>query len=109
MNRLQAVTDSVASALNGQSTSVSRRVRRELDQRVTAVQADGLVASTRIEMGGFVTAVAMHHVGMASEREARLSARSPLSVARNQLLVDSLTALAANEIDALSTKWRFGR
>ena len=86
-----------------------RRVVRELAARVHDVQMDGVVAATRVEMGGFVAQVAMHHLGMVSETEARLTLRSPLGAPRYQLIGDALAGLAANEIDGLSLKWRYGR
>lgn len=89
--------------------AVDRRAVSELAERASSVQADGIVAATRVEMGGFVAHIAMHHVGMVSETEARLTRRSPLGAARYQLIADSLAGLAANEIDGLSLKWRHGR
>lgn len=84
---------------------VASRTSRELVRRVERAEADGVVAATRIEMGGFVTHVALHTVGMASETEARLMKAHPTGAERYQLIVDSLTALAANEIDGLRLKW----
>lgn len=88
---------------------VARRASRELAERVSVAQADGIVAATRVEMGGFVAQVALHHVGMASETEARLTKRSPTGAARYQLVADALAGLAASEVDGLAMKWRQSR
>ena len=84
---------------------VRSRVSRELVRRVERAEADGVVAATRVEMGSFVAHVALHSIGMASETEARLTRAHPTGAERYQLIVDSLTALAANEIDGLAKKW----
>jgi hypothetical protein len=97
-------------ALRGNRLPVPlRKTVRELAERVDGVQADAVVAATRVEMGAFVTHLAMHHVGMATETEARLTQRTPLGAARYQHLADAFTALAANEIDGLNAKWRSER
>jgi hypothetical protein len=71
------------------------------------VQADGLVGAARLTAGAFVVDLGMRYVERISAREAR-SIPGTLEASRKQVLANSFTVLAADVVDGLAMKWRYG-
>lgn len=99
--------------------SLTRTARRELARQMEKLRAettfaqaeacaDAAIAAARIEAGHFVAEVAMRHISMAADTEERLVQRHPYPhhAARLTLVVDALSALAADEITLLSLRAR---
>jgi hypothetical protein len=84
------------------------RANRELARRVDEAAAEGTVSAARVEAASFVAQVAMHHIGLISDTEERMTRRfNPVNVARFQAVADSLAALSVGELEQLRLRgWR---
>src|SRR5690349_7790261 len=86
--RLTEVVQVVSAELAGRAAPLpSRRTQREVSERVTAVQADGLVGAAQLTAGAFVVDLGMHYIERISDREAR-STPGTLEAARKQVLAN---------------------
>lgn len=71
---------------------------RSVQRRVDDEAGDALVAATRVQGIGFASHVGLQEVASLSQEEARASEETPHATARLALIVDTATAVIAEEI-----------
>ena len=105
MNEIMRFSEALSRGETGPSRQLSRDLSRAIDRdsaggivQAHRAQVDGYVTDSRIRAASLPTRTALSCAGELSAYEEHLIRQAPLGERRYQLLVDSFTAYAANEL-----------